>query len=31
VTVAFPFTFVVPQIFPFDITLSAQACYPKQT
>ncbi len=31
VTVAFPFTFIVPQMFPFDITLSAQACYPKQT
>jgi len=31
VTVAFPFTFIVPQLFPFDITLAAQACYPKQT
>lgn len=31
VTVAFPFTPIVPQMIPFDITLSAQACYPKQT
>ncbi|HWE74048.1 MAG TPA: TadE family protein [Stellaceae bacterium] len=31
VSVAFPFTFVVPQLFPYNITLSAQACYPKQT
>ena len=31
VTVAFPFTFIVPQMFPFNITLSAQACYPKQS
>ena len=31
VSVTFPFTFIVPQLLPFDITLSAQACYPKQT
>ena len=31
VSVAFPFTTVVPQLLPFDVTLSAQACYPKQT
>lgn len=31
VAVAYPFTTVVPQLLPFDVTLSAQACYPKQT
>jgi hypothetical protein len=31
VAVSFPFTFIVPQMFPFNITLSAQACYPKQS
>jgi Flp pilus assembly protein TadG len=31
VSVSYPFTFVVPQLFPFDITLSAQACYPTAT
>lgn len=31
VSVAYPFTFVVPQMFPFDITISAQACYPTAT
>lgn len=31
VSVAYPFTTVVPQLLPFDVTLSAQACYPKQT
>lgn len=31
VSVAFPFTFVVPELLPFNLTLSAQACYPKQT
>jgi len=31
VTGSYPFTFVVPQLFPFNVTLSAQACYPKQT
>jgi len=29
VSVAFPFTTIVPQLLPFDVTLSAQACYPK--
>ena len=29
VAVAFPFTTIVPQLLPFDVTLSAQACYPK--
>lgn len=29
VAVAFPFTTVVPQLLPFNVTLSAQACYPK--
>jgi Flp pilus assembly protein TadG len=29
VAVAFPFTTVVPQMLPFDVTISAQACYPK--
>jgi uncharacterized membrane protein len=31
VSVSYPFTFVVPQLFPFDITFSAQACYPTAT
>jgi Flp pilus assembly protein TadG len=31
VSVSYPFTFVVPQLLPFDITLSAQACYPTAT
>jgi Flp pilus assembly protein TadG len=31
VSVSYPFTFVIPQLFPFDITLSAQACYPTAT
>ena len=29
VSVAFPFRTVVPQLLPFNVTLSAQACYPK--
>ena len=29
VSVSYPFTTVVPQLLPFDVTLSAQACYPK--
>lgn len=28
VTASLPFSFVVPALFPFNITLSAQACYP---
>lgn len=31
VAVAFPFTTVVPQLLPFNVTLSAQACYPKSS
>ena len=29
VAVAFPFTTIIPQMLPFDVTISAQACYPK--
>jgi hypothetical protein len=29
VVVAFPFTTIIPQMLPFDVTISAQACYPK--
>lgn len=28
VSVTYPFTFVVPQLLPFNISLTAQACYP---
>ena len=31
VSVAYPFSFVVPNLFPFNITLTAQACYPTAT
>jgi Flp pilus assembly protein TadG len=31
VSVSYPFTFVVPHLFPFDVTFSAQACYPTAT
>lgn len=31
VAVTYPFTFVVPQLLPFNITISAQACYPTAT
>jgi Flp pilus assembly protein TadG len=29
VSVSYPFTTIVPQLLPFDVTISAQACYPK--
>ena len=31
VAVAFPFTTIVPQLLPFNVTLSARACYPKSS
>lgn len=31
VSVALPFTTIVPQLLPFNVTLSAQACYPKSS
>lgn len=31
VAVAYPFTTVVPQLLPFNVTLSAQACYPTKS
>jgi Flp pilus assembly protein TadG len=30
VAVSLPFSFIVPHILPFSITLSSQACYPNQ-
>lgn len=31
VSVSYPFSFVVPNLFPYSITLFAQACYPTTT